>query len=209
MERRAFPRLRSKINARLLVNNTDDSEGVVSDFSASGAAVESALEVSPGDRIVLHLEGGNRFEGVVARCFEGGFGVEFGMHESKRQRLINALESVTDDASEMTSLPLQQRVANRVGGFRGKAVCRTEEGEVECRLIDMSLSGAAIETDADLKLGSVVSLGQTKGRIVRKEGKVFGIQFDPTGQAGAKTTDAPADKPAARPVKKGLLRQRS
>lgn len=209
MERRAFPRLKSKMNARLLVNNTDDSEGVVSDFSASGAAVESALEVSPGDRIVLHLEGGNRFEGVVARCFEGGFGVEFGMHESKRQRLINALESVTDDTSEMTSLPLKQRVASRVGGFRGKAVCRTDAGDVECRLVDMSLSGAAIETDADLKIGERVSIGQTSGRIIRCEGNVYGIQFEPLTRAERNGAKVKVDKADEKPHKKALLRQQS
>lgn len=207
MERRAFPRLRSKINARLLVNNVEDGEGLVSDFSASGAAINTELDVAPGDHIVLYLEGGSRFEGVVARCFEGGFGIEFGMHESKRKRLMSALEGVKDDSAEMTSLPLKQRVADRVGGFRGKAVCRTASGEdVECRLVDMSLSGAAIETDVDLKIGESVLLGQTKGRIVRRDGNIYGIQFSPLSQA---EKDAKPAKTADNTAKKSLLRQSS
>ena len=191
MERRAFPRLKSRINARLLVNNAHDGDGVILNFSASGAGVESALEVAPGDRVVLYLEGGSRFEGVVARLFDGGFGIEFGMHDSKRQRLVSALDAMGEDPAEMTSLPLKQRVANRVGGFRGKTMCRTEAGEIECRLIDMSLSGAAIEVDADLKVGAAISLGQTKGRIVRRDGKVYGIQFDALKRDGAHV-DPPA-----------------
>lgn len=206
MERRAFPRLKSRINVRLLVNNAHDGDGVILNFSASGAGVESALEVAPGDRIVLHLEGGSRFEGVVARLFEGGFGIEFGMHESKRQRLVNALDAMGEDsAEEMTSLPLKQRVANRVGGFRGKTVCRTEAGEVECRLIDMSLSGAAIETDANLKVGAAISLGQTKGRIVRRDGKVYGIKFDALNRDDARVDPSAADRDG----QKDLAGQRS
>lgn len=201
MERRAFPRLKSRIKVRLLVNNASDGEGVVLNFSASGAGIESGLEVTPGDHIVLHLEGGSRFEGVVARLFEGGFGVEFGMHESKRQRLISALDAVGEDAEEMTVLPLKQRIASRVGGFRGKAVCRTENGDVECRLVDMSLSGAAIQADATLNVGDVVFLGQTKGRIVRRDGDTYGIQFDALENAdahNASTNEARPEKSAAR-----------
>lgn len=204
MERRAFPRLKSRINVRLLVNNTLDGEGVILNFSASGAGVESALEVAPGDRIVLHLEGGSRFEGVVARLFDGGFGVEFGMHESKRQRLISALDAIGEDAEGMTALPLKQRVANRVGGFRGKAVCRTEKGDIECRLVDMSLSGAAIQTDAVLNVGDPVCLGQTKGRIVRRDGEVYGIQFDVLADAGARK-----ERPDGGAPRKGVAGQRS
>lgn len=178
-------------------------------FQSSGAAVKTDLQVAPGDRIILHLEGGSRFEGVVARLFDGGFGIEFGMHDSKRQRLVNALESVTDETSEMTSLPLKQRVASRVGGFRGKTVCYTDSGEIECRLVDMSLSGAAIETDTDLKIGSVVSLGQTKGRIIRRDGKTYGIQFEPLGRDSAQAAETKSDEAGNRPRQKGLLRRQS
>ena len=184
MERRAFPRLKSRINVRLLVNSSIDGQGLVLNFSASGAGIESDIDVAPGDRIVLHLEGGSRFEGVVARLFNGGFGVEFGMHESKRQRLVNALETIGEDAEEMTALPLKQRVANRIGGFRGKTLCRTAAGDIECRLVDMSLSGAAIETDKPLNVGDAVMLGQTRGRVVRRDGDVYGVQFDPIDETG-------------------------
>lgn len=184
MERRAFPRLKSRINARLLLNNEMDGDGLLLDFSASGAAIETALSAAPGDRLVLHLDGGSRFEGVVARLFEGGFAVEFGMHESKRERLVNALEARLAEEDELTSLPLKQRVAQRIGGFRSKTRCRIEDGgEIECRLVDMSLGGAAIETDADIKIGSRIVLGQTPGKIVRRDGMLYGVQFDPAPKA--------------------------
>ncbi len=201
MERRAFPRLKSRINVRLLVNGSKDGQGVVLNFSASGAGIESDLDVAPGDRIVLHLEGGSRFEGMVARLFGGGFGVEFGMHDSKRQRLVNALETMGEDDEEMTALPLKQRVASRIGGFRGKTLCRTEAGDIECRLIDMSLSGAAIETEETLTVGAPVMLGQTRGRIVRRDGNTYGVQFDPLDRAALSESD-PAD--GAGPVRKDV-----
>lgn len=178
-----------------MLNNLEDGAGVVMDFSASGASVKTDISAVPGDRIVLHLDGGSRFEGVVSRCYEGGLAVEFGMHENKRQRLVDALESVMQGASTLTSLPLKNRVSPRIGGFRSKVVCSTGSQDFECRLVDMSLGGAAVEmdTDAGLATGTAVILGQTSGRIVRREGNVYGIRFD-TKDAGAGEGPAEAEK---------------
>lgn len=179
VERRVFPRLKSCINARLLINQERDGEGVLYNFSASGAAVKSNASVALGDQVVLHLEGGSRFEGAVARVFEDGFALEFGMCESKRRRLINALEPKLKDQEEITSLSIRHRMAERIGGLRMKTVCHTESGEIECRLVDVSLTGAALETDAALSVGDDIMIGQTRGKVIRRDGSVYGVQFAP------------------------------
>ena len=179
MERRVFPRLKSRINARLLINQERDGEGVLCNFSASGAAVKSDALVALGDQVVLHLEGGSRFEGAVARVFEDGFALEFGMCESKRRRLINALEPKFKEPDELTSLSIRHRMAERIGGLRMKTVCHTERGAIECRLVDVSLTGAALETNAALSVGDEIMIGQTRGKVIRRDGDVYGVQFEP------------------------------
>ena len=178
MERRVFPRLKSRINTRLLINQERDGEGVLYNFSASGAAIKSEARVAPGDQVVLHLEGGSRFAGAVSRVFEDGFALEFGMCESKRQRLITALAPKFDEEDEITSLSIRHRMAERIGGLRMKTICHTEDGEIECRLVDVSLTGAALETDAALSVGDDIMIGQTRGKVIRRDGSVYGVQFE-------------------------------
>ncbi len=49
--------------------------------------------------------------------------------------------------------------------------------EVVARLIDISLSGVAIQCPVQPPMGSVVTVGSTPGRLVRFFDGGFGVQF--------------------------------
>ena len=197
MERREFPRLKARMPARLLINNETSGTGTLFDLSAGGVGVLTDLKVAKGDHVVLHLEGGGRLEGAVMRLLADGFGVQLTMSEAKRSRLIDALEPMVESVEEIVELPMNRRVAERVAGLRMKTECHTEDGVLDCRIVDMSLTGAAIETDANIKIGSAVTIGQTSGKVVRRDGKTFGVQFDrPASKA------APASLQTPKSVKK-------
>ena len=178
MERREFPRLKARMPARLLVNNETSGKGTLFDLSAGGVGVLTALQVAVGDHVVMHLEGGARLEGTVMRLLADGFGVELTMSAAKRSRLIDALEPMVESVEEIVELPMNRRVAERVAGLRMETECHTEDGVLECRIVDMSLTGAAIETNSEIKIGSVITIGQTQGKVVRRYGKTYGIHFD-------------------------------
>ena len=46
-----------------------------------------------------------------------------------------------------------------------------------CRIIDLSLSGAAIATDQRPELGALVTIGKTTGRVVRHLEEGFAVEF--------------------------------
>ena len=48
---------------------------------------------------------------------------------------------------------------------------------MNCRLIDMSLSGAAVATDERPPIGTLVSLGKTQGRVIRHLEQGFAVEF--------------------------------
>jgi hypothetical protein len=46
-----------------------------------------------------------------------------------------------------------------------------------CRLIDVSLSGAAVATDQRPPLGALVTIGKVQGRVVRHLDEGFAVEF--------------------------------
>jgi hypothetical protein len=48
---------------------------------------------------------------------------------------------------------------------------------ITCRVIDMSLSGAAVMTDLRPQIGSLVTLGKTQGRVIRHIEQGFAVEF--------------------------------
>lgn len=178
MERREFPRLKARMPARLLINNETSGKGTLFDLSAGGVGVLTDVEVAAGDRVVMHLDGGARLEGTVMRLLADGFGVELTMSAAKRSRLVDALEPMVESVEEIVELPMNRRVAERVAGLRMETECHTENGILECRIVDMSLTGAAIESRTEIAIGSVITIGQTRGKVVRRYGNTYGIHFD-------------------------------
>jgi hypothetical protein len=58
------------------------------------------------------------------------------------------------------------------------AILTLEDGsKMTCRIIDMSLSGAAIAAETRPPLGSLVMLGRVQARVVRNLEEGFGIEF--------------------------------
>jgi hypothetical protein len=48
---------------------------------------------------------------------------------------------------------------------------------VPCQVLDVSISGASVGTDARPPIGSEVVLGKLRGQVVRHHERGFGIQF--------------------------------
>ncbi|MEM8934850.1 MAG: PilZ domain-containing protein [Pseudomonadota bacterium] len=178
-EQRAFPRAKTRIRARLLVNQETPGDGAAVDLSAGGVAIESDLEVQMGDRVVLHFDGGTRLVGDVRRIFDGGFALELALSESKRDRLIQSLQPAIDSGRQIERLAVDRRITQRVKASRVESTFITEAGdEAPCRIVDVSLTGAAIESETELHVGAVISLGRTRGVVMRRDGNLYGVMFD-------------------------------
>ncbi len=48
---------------------------------------------------------------------------------------------------------------------------------IPCRVMDVSLSGAAVATEVAVPIGSPVTLGRTQGRVVRHLEGGFAMEF--------------------------------
>lgn len=188
MHQRKFPRFAARVKARFLVNHHKAGSGEAIDISAGGLKIRTEMEVEIGDSIIFHFDGGGRLEGKVARLCEDGFGVALLLSDVKQKRLADCIASRSENL--ITEVPMERRVSVRENAFRTETTCKTADGEFLCRIVDMSLSGVAFETDADIPIGSLASIGRIDGRIVRKDDDIYGLEFH-TFANGVATTIAP------------------
>ena len=173
-DRRKYRRVPITLHGRLMADDKQEYPCEVVDMSAGGMALLAPVSCQPGERIVAYLENLGRLEGTVARTFEGGFAVELKASTQKRERIANLLTWYTNrdylDGQERQHERFEPRIATQ------KLIL--PNGDVhDCRVIDVSLSGASVATRVKPPLESVVVLGRLRGRVVRHHDQGIGIQF--------------------------------
>ncbi|MCB1443073.1 MAG: PilZ domain-containing protein [Methyloceanibacter sp.] len=173
-ERRRFKRIDVSLSGRFMGETTEDEYPCeVFNMSPGGMAVRAPFSPRTGERVVAYIEHLGGLEGRVARTFEGGFAVEFKISSRKRERIANVLtwySSGGHDADDRAHERYEPRITAQ------KLILPS--GDVhDCRVIDVSLSGASIAIRLKPEIDSMVILGRLRGRVVRHHDKGFAIQF--------------------------------
>ena len=116
-----------------------------------------------------------RLEGVATRHFENGFASTIGATMRKRDKL----------AAQLTWLANRHLLASPEDRRHGRYAPRNPMTmlimpngvNIGCRLIDVSLSGAAVATDQRPPMGALVTIGKVQGRVVRHLDDGFAVEF--------------------------------
>lgn len=148
----------------------------LNDISVGGAAMTSPVSLDEGEKIIAYFDQLGGIEGTVVRVFDGGFAIRIAATQHKRENLaaqitlmINkpAMPSVEDRRHiRQTKLPPKVQILTLAEGI-----------SIECRVLDVSLSGASIETEARPPIGNEIVLGKLRGRVIRYHDTGIGIQF--------------------------------
>jgi hypothetical protein len=147
----------------------------VVNMSAGGMAMVAPVKCGDGERIVAYLDNLGRIEGVVVRSFEGGFAVRILASLYKRERIANLLTwLINQSALGLGEERKHDRIVPRINA--SKVIM--PNGDVHnCRVIDVSLSGASVACTIKPPLGTMVILGRMRGRVVRHHEQGMAIQF--------------------------------
>ena len=176
-ERRVHPRVDGEISANILINGEKNAVARVLDVSAGGVGFVFPDAIALGDHIVAHLDGGARLEGNVVRVFDSGFAILLAMSDHKRKRLAETLDRERARGRSMDKLTVERRIATRVAGMTQSVVCETADRRFPVRIVDMSLTGVAIETEEKLEMDDYVVIGKMRGAVVRCDGNRYGIRL--------------------------------
>ncbi len=174
-ERRRFQRVKVNLLGRFMLTNKLEYPCQVLNMSPGGVALVTPVEGASGERIVTYIDHIGRLEGEVSRQFDGGFAVNFRATERKRDKLASQLTWLAN--RNTLGLP-EDRVHERVNPKNTETnIVLPDNRKYECRIIDMSIGGAAIDIDVRPALNSGVTLGKMRARVVRHLENGIALEF--------------------------------
>ncbi|MBO0902343.1 PilZ domain-containing protein [Jiella sonneratiae] len=174
-ERRRFSRVELDLLGRFMRENFEEFPCRVENMSPGGIAVVTPVEPRPGERIIFYVDHIGRLEGNVARTYAGGFAVDLVASERKREKLAAQLTWFAN-RNEL-DLP-EDRRHERLRPTNSRVEILLDDGRsYQVKIIDLSLSGAAVQCAVRPALNSRVTLGIMQGRVVRHLEEGFAIEF--------------------------------
>lgn len=175
MERRDFQRVRVKVYGRYMLEDRSEYPCQVIDMSPGDVALRSSKRGALGEKVIVYLDQIGRLEGVVTRSLEDGFAMTIIASERKRDKLAAQLTWLAN--KHELDLP-EDRRHERVSPRNPITTLDLGDGrQYRCRIVDLSLSGAAIEIEVKPAIGLAVTLGTMRGRVVRHFEDGIAIEF--------------------------------
>lgn len=174
LERRHQKRYRLALPGRFMRPNKEEHSCRLRDISCSGAAIVSPAGVESGERIVAYFDLIGGLEGIVVRTFDGGFAIQLAITPHKREKLAAQLATLGERNG---SDGIAHRRHTRIAIVDTTTLRLAEDISVQVRVVDVSISGAAVETEARPALGSEVVLGRLRARVVRHHAEGLGLEF--------------------------------
>lgn len=135
----------------------------------------SPVTASMGTSVVCYLDHIGRVEGNVARCFEEGFALVLKATARKRDKLAAQLTYLAN--KHELNLP-EDRRHERFPPSEPFTKLKLADGrEYKCRVLDVSLSGAAVSLSVRPAIGAAVTIGRMRGRVVRQFEGGVAVEF--------------------------------
>ncbi len=128
-----------------------------------------------GERIVAYLDHIGRIEGEITRHFDGGFAMSVNATARKRDKLAAQLTWLANRG--VLNLPEDRRHERMTPRVPFSNVVLPDGRELRCRIIDVSMSGAAIAIEARPALGTPITLGRMRARVVRHFDDGVAVEF--------------------------------
>jgi hypothetical protein len=174
-ERRNFQRVRVKMYGRFMLEDRTEHTCQVVEMSPGNVAFRADRIGDPGERVIAYIDHIGRVEGVITRRLSDGFAMTVIASERKKDKLAAQLTWLAN--KHELDLP-EDRRHERVAPRDPISVIQLGDGrQYQCRIIDLSLSGAAVEIDVKPALGVQVTLGTMRGQVVRHFEEGVAIEF--------------------------------
>jgi hypothetical protein len=177
MERRRHNRMKVALLGRYMLADRREYACQTIDMSPGGISLVTPVKGTVGERVVLYLEHVGRVEGEITRHTAHGFAVSIAATVRKRDKLASQLTWLGNRHD--LGLP-EDRRHERIVPRSPVCELKLESGRLMVvRLIDISMSGAAVSIDDKDKLaiGTSVTLGKTPGKVVRHFQGGMAVEF--------------------------------
>lgn len=175
LDRRRHQRVGVNLIGRFMLEDRREYPCQVIDMSPGGAGIIAPVTAVIGERVIAYIDHIGRIEGQVARLIKGGFAMTINAPVRKREKIASQLTWLAN--RHELNLP-EDRRHERVTPKNPYSQLTMADGRAyRCRIIDISLSGAGLAMDVKPAIGTPVTLGKVKGRVVRHLEEGVAIEF--------------------------------
>jgi hypothetical protein len=174
-ERRRFQRVRVNLLGRYMLADRQEYPCQVQDMSPGGMSLVAPVSGKAGERVVAYIDHVGRLEGTIVRLHRTGFSMTIAATARKRDKLAAQLTWLAN--RDILGLPEDRRHERIVPRNPRTTMLLPNGMTVPCRIIDMSLSGAAISSETKPEVGTLIWLGKTQARVVRYIENGFAVEF--------------------------------
>ncbi len=175
VERRRFQRVKIHLLGRYMLPDRREFPCQVINMSPGGLAMLAPGIGNVGDRVIVYLDHMGRVEGKITRIIDSGFAMSVSATPRKRDKLASQLTWLAN--RDILNLP-EDRRHERIVPRNPIATLTLEDGtRMTCRIIDLSMSGAAVSAEKRPPLQSKVALGKVLARVVRNLEEGFALEF--------------------------------
>ncbi|WP_353182086.1 PilZ domain-containing protein [Bosea sp. (in: a-proteobacteria)] len=176
VERRRHRRMKVVLLGRYMLPSRLEYPCQTIDISPGGVHLAAPAKAAPGERVIVYLEHLGRIEGSCVRTTMEGFAMTITATSRKREKFTAQLTWLAN--RDELGLP-EDRRHERIVPRNPRSLFALRDGsEHPVRVIDISLSGAAVTSDLDLPVGTPVRLGSTPARIVRRFDGGYAVEFN-------------------------------
>src|SRR3569833_4631893 len=147
----------------------------VLEMSPGDAVVIAPVAGNPGEKVIAYLDHLGRVEGSILESIDGGCAMEVAASPRKRDKMAAQLTWLAN--KDVLNLPEDRRHERVVPDNRHSTVVLDDGRRYNCKIIDISLSGAAIELAVRPAMGTPVTLGRVRARVVRHFQDGVAVEF--------------------------------
>ncbi|MGB7205711.1 MAG: PilZ domain-containing protein [Anderseniella sp.] len=159
------------IFGRFMLPDMSEHPCQMKSIDADGVNLLTDQDIEHGTSIIAYLEDIGRVDGTMESKIEGGYFIAFNLTGGRRERMEKRLEwfEKADPGERQHDRFIPKKAVSRITLADGR--------EYDCEVLDISVSGAAVKTHVIPSIGTYVSLGKMRGRVVRYTSDGIGIQF--------------------------------
>jgi hypothetical protein len=170
-----FQRVKVSVLGRYMLADRREFPCQVLEMSPGDAAVIAPVAGNVGEKVIAYLDHLGRVEGSIIEGMEGGFVMDLAASPRKRDKMAAQLTWLAN--KDILNLPEDRRHERVVPDNRHSTVVLDDGRRYNCKIIDISLSGAAIELAVRPAMGTPVTLGRMRARVVRHFQDGVAVEF--------------------------------
>lgn len=174
-EANKFQRVKVSVLGRYMLADRREFPCQVLEMSPGDALVIAPVAGGAGEKVIAYIDHIGRIEGTILSQMEGGFLMDVAASPRKRDKMAAQLTWLAN--KDVLNLPEDRRHERVVPDIRHSTVVLDDGRRYNCKIIDISLSGAAIELDVRPAMGTPVTLGRMRARVVRHFQNGVAVEF--------------------------------